>query len=961
MSSLMRPASPPQSRRLTRRDALQLMTAHMAAALGGCSKPNEEIVPYVEMPERIVPGEPLHFATALPFAGYARGVIVTSIDGRPIKIEGNPRHPDSLGATDLFAQAAVLSLYDPDRSQTVLHEGAIASWDMFLKALLDERQRLQADQGRGFRLLTSRVTSPTLARQIDALLKVLPQARWHVHEPADDAAERGGADLAFARPVQTLPRLDLADAILALDADPLGPGPSQVRNAAAWISRRLPSGGPGAFSRFYAIESAPTLSGVKADSRVAAPAQEIHNAAIGLANMLGAGLPEVELSSEITALLHTAAADFAPPRRGLVLAGRTMAPEVHALVHWINNRLGAPVELINPADRVFDRSPGSLSELSRDLQAGQVDVLAIFNANPAYDAPADLNAAELIKKARLRIHFGLYVDETAALCTWHVPSSHSLESWSDLRAVDGTASVVQPLIVPLYATRTAHEVVAAFSGLGGVSSYDVVRQTWSAKNWSANNWSAKGAADFEQWWREALHHGLLPESAEKTLTLGAPSLPKIEPRTRSREISLVLAPDPCLWDGSMSNNAWLQECPKPITKEVWGNALALGPADARRLGVTTNDVVEVEAAGNRVASPLIVVPGMAAGVARLTLGYGRTKAGAIGNDVGANAYALRTTTSPWLIDEVKLAKTGRRREVLITQNYVRLDGKTDDLFPVLTVAELAQGESLPARAGPLPSLLPRSAPEGVAWAMVVDTHACIGCNACVLACQAENNVPVVGPDEIARGRDMHWLRVDIYDRGTAQAPQPGFQPVPCMHCEKAPCEPVCPVAASVHDHEGLNVQVYNRCVGTRFCEANCPYKVRRFNFFGYADGQEYAHLGAEPLKAQKNPEVTVRARGVMEKCTYCVQRISRARRAAEREQRPLGENDVVTACQAACPTRAIAFGDLNRTDSSVHTLRTSPRHYALLGHLDTRPRTTYLAEVKNPAPAHGSAHEGEAR
>jgi molybdopterin-containing oxidoreductase family iron-sulfur binding subunit len=416
-------------------------------------------------------------------------------------------------------------------------------------------------------------------------------------------------------------------------------------------------------------------------------------------------------------------------------------------------------------------------------------------------------------------------------------------------------------------------------------------------------------------------------------------------------LAIVLAPDPCVWDGRFANNAWLQECPKPITKEVWGNALGLGPADAARLGLTTGDEVRIAANGASLVTPVVVTPGHAPGVASLTLGYGRTRAGAIGTGVGANAAALRTTRAPWVIEGVTLAKTGRRREVLVTQNYVRLERDVRDLFPVLSLADLAQGKTVESNTGSYPSLLPKDAYAGHAWGMVIDAQACIGCNACVVACQTENNVPVVGPEEIARGRDMHWLRIDIYDHGPPDRPRQGFQPVPCMHCEKAPCEPVCPVAASVHDGEGLNVQVYNRCVGTRFCEANCPYKVRRFNFFAYADGQEYANLGAEPFKAQKNPEVTVRTRGVMEKCTYCVQRISRARRAAEREDRPVPAGAVTTACQDACPTRAIVFGDLNNPGEVVRDLKTGPRHYALLGDLNTRPRTTYLADVKNPNPA----------
>jgi molybdopterin-containing oxidoreductase family iron-sulfur binding subunit len=622
-----------------------------------------------------------------------------------------------------------------------------------------------------------------------------------------------------------------------------------------------------------------------------------------------------------------------------VLAGRALSPEEHALVHWINERLKAPVTFVEPPDSLFDRRSEGLADLTQDLHAGNVDALVILAVNPAYDAPADLDAAAAIKKAPFSLHFGAYVDETGGLCGWHVPESHPLESWSDLRAVDGTASLVQPLIRPLYATRTAHELLAGLLGRSDASPYDLVRETWSAT----------GVADFETWWQQALQDGVIAGSTAKPAVVSGPRLPAIEPASAPDGLTLVLRPDDSIWDGRFANNAWLQECPKPIIKQVWGNALAVGPDVAQKLGLAAGDVVHIEAGGRATTAPVVIAPGHAPGVASLTLGYGRDRAGTIGNGLGANAYTLRTVGAPWVIDGVRLMKTGRIDEVLNPQNYVRLEGDRRDLYPVISLSDLAAGDTW-SKAGPLPSFYPPVTYEGHAWGMVIDAAACVGCNACVIACQAENNVPVVGPEEIAQGRDMHWLRIDIYDHGTPDRPQLGFQPVPCMHCEQAPCEPVCPVAASVHDSEGLNVQVYNRCVGTRFCEANCPYKVRRFNFFAYADGQEYGNLGAEPYKAQKNPEVTVRTRGVMEKCTYCVQRVSRARRAAERDGRPVRDGEVTTACQDACPTRAITFGDLNQDESAVRALKGGPRHYALLGELGTRPRTTYLAEVKNPNP-----------
>ena len=565
----------------------------------------------------------------------------------------------------------------------------------------------------------------------------------------------------------------------------------------------------------------------------------------------------------------------------------------------------------------------------------------MIGVNPGYDAPADLEFSGHLAKAGFRLHLGCYADETAELSTWHVPQTHDLEAWSDLRSGDGTASLVQPLIRPLFRSWTAHELLALLMGREDASPYDLVRETWRPQ----------GGNDFEGWWRRSLHDGIIAGGRAATTTPQPPKLPDLPPAApATTALTLVLRPDPSLWDGRFANNAWLQECPKPLTKQVWGNALALNPQEAAKLGVTSGDVVTLAANGRQIEAPVIVEPGIADGVTSLTLGLGRSKAGAIGNGIGVNAYRFRATTHPWIMTDVTIARTGGRAEILTTQNVVRTAEDVRELYPLYDLATAAKARSAAENAKP--SLLPeRPKPDdGHAWAMVIDAAVCIGCNACVVACQSENNVAVVGPEEVARGRDMHWLRVDVYDHGTEANPKLGFQPVPCMHCEHAPCEPVCPVAASVHDGEGLNLQVYNRCVGTRFCEANCPYKVRRFNFFGYADGQEYANLGFEAYRAQKNPEVTVRARGVMEKCTYCVQRISAARRAAERDDRPIGADEVKTACQSACPTRAISFGDLHNKESTVKRQKADPRHYALLEHLGTRPRTTYLADVRNPAP-----------
>ncbi len=924
---------------LNRRQALNLLAAGIASGLAGCSKPAEEIIPYVKMPERVVPGEPLKFATTLSLSGFGRGVIVTSIDGRPIKVDGNPRHPASLGATDVFAEATVLSLYDPDRSRTILENGEIASPDAFSLALRTQLQQMQQRNGEGFRLLTGRVTSPTLLRQIDDLLQKFPKAAWHAYEPIDEDNAEAGAALAYGKRLRSVPHLDKARVLVALGADPLGPGPSQLSNARGFAARRRPQ--QAGFSRIYSIEAAPTLTGTKADHRMALQPQLIGEMAIAIAHAMGAPVRDASLPDQARRLAKQAAADLSANHgAAVVLAGRSLPPETHALVHWVNARMQAPIDSIEIEQTPGGRGAGTLAELVHDLDAGAVDQLVMIGVNPGYDAAADLEFTKRSAKAVFRVHLGRYADETADLATWHVPQTHELEAWSDLRSSDGTASLVQPLIRPLFRSWTAHELLAMLTGRGDASPYDLVRETWQTH---APN-------DFEGWWIRALHDGVV-DRAPSTIAVGNPRLPDLSaPAPPGTGMTLVLRPDPSLWDGSFANNAWLQECPKPLTKQVWGNALALNPKDAARHALGTGDIVTLTLDGRQINAPVMVEPGVAEGAMSLTLGLGRSKAGAIGNGIGVNAFALRTTAHAWSIPDVTIVKTGRHENILTTQNVVRTSEDVRELYPLRDLADIAKPQ--PTREQEIPSLLPeRPKPDdGHAWAMVIDAAVCIGCNACVVGCQAENNVAVVGPEEVARGRDMHWLRVDVYDHGSEESPKLGFQPVPCMHCEHAPCEPVCPVAASVHDGEGLNLQVYNRCVGTRFCEANCPYKVRRFNFFGYADGQEYANLGFESYRAQKNPEVTVRARGVMEKCTYCVQRISAARRAAERDDRPIGTDEVRTACQSACPTSAISFGDLHQKESAVNRQKTDPRHYALLEHLGTRPRTTYLADVRNTAP-----------
>lgn len=920
---------------IDRRAALKLLSGGLALSLASCGKPREEIVPYVDMPERLVSGETLKFATTLPLSGFGRGALVSSVDGRPIKIEGNPRHPASLGATDVFAQADLMGLYDPSRSKAPRHGDDIATWDAFAGALQRQMQKESERNGAKLCIVSGRVTSPTLLRQIGNLLTKYPQARWYAYEPLSEDAAYDGSVLAYGKRLTVLPRIADAAVVLALDADPFGPGPRQAAQAHAFAQNRMRQSQK--FSRIYAVGPDWSLTGASADHRLALHPQLFGNFALAVAAALEGG-EDPALPADAGHFARLCAADLkANSGHALVLAGPRLRPEMHALVHWLNERLDAPVQFIEPVDGNSRSDAQCLRALADDLDNNKVETLIIVDANPAYDTAPDLDLARKIKAAAFTVHLGLYDDETASLCHWHLPLSHSLESWSDLRAYDGTAGIVQPLIGPLYDSRAAHDLLALAAGDVSPSAYELVRQTWRAH--------ATGVP-FEVWWKQVLHDGVVGGSASATLQPGAARRPDLKPAAGPIELTLLFAADPSTFDGRFANNAWLQECPHPFTKDVWGNAIHLSSRDAGRLGIVGGDIVEIAHAKGTISGPIRVVEGQAEGVVAVSLGHGRTRAGAIGNGIGVDAYALRSLDAPWFVEAVTLNRTGRHRPPPATQSQFRLDGEDKELYPVMTLAELAGGKHPGDRQEDQPTLLPEFRYDSYAWAMVIDTSICIGCNACVVACQAENNVPVVGPEESSRGRDMHWLRVDRYTPDQGQPP--GFQPVPCMHCEHAPCEPVCPVAASVHDGEGLNVQVYNRCIGTRFCQANCPYKVRRFNWFGYADGQEYADLGADAAKAARNPDVSVRSRGVMEKCTYCIQRISRARREAEKEHRRIGEGEVVTACQAACPTRAISFGDKNDKSARVNALRGEPHHYVLLGHLGTRPRTTYLARLRNP-------------
>jgi len=923
---------------VNRRQALAAMAASMALANTACSPPPKlQAHPYVNLPEARGGGLPLYYASAFVRDGFALGVLVGTQQGRPIKIEGNAAHPSSLGATDIHAQASVLQLWDPDRSAVVRQRIArngdtrtaprlgSSSWSAFEGAWRARAAaRKESPERATLRVLTGPLTSPTERALIAKLIAGERGARWHVHAPLKDTAAEDGARLACGRAATPLLHLDQARCIFALAADPFSDGPGAVRHAMDWSSTRAATrdAANGRPATLFAAEATPGLFGARADHRIALSPARIEDLLwrvaahwmphVGSADAPAADAPVAAFEARVVAALREAG-DAA-----LVIGGRGLSAQSHALIFALNERLGAigrSMTLIAPPDEA--PQAGTLAELVDDLNAGRVDTLLVIGSNPAYDASPSLGMAHALERAPLLVHAGLHVDETAALAHWHLPLSHPYEAWGDALAHDGSATLLQPAILPLYDTRSSAELLALLAD-------DPVRDGHSLVQ---RQWRAGRGGDFEAFWRASLRTGVVADTSSPALTPRISPPPQQRPSAQSG-LTALFVPDAAAHDGTFANNGWLQELPRPFTKLTWDNAALLSPATAARLRLVTGDIVKLQVEGRAVEAPVWVLAQQADDVVTLPLGGGRRQAGRVGDGVGFDAFALKPVAAS--AAPVALSHTGRQHAFAVTQHEIDQHGRE-------LLRTVAPGVGLPRPKAHAELYPPFESPVH-AWAMVIDLDACIGCNACTIACQAENNIPVVGKSEVARGRDMHWIRVDRHD--LEEIGNSAFQPVPCMHCEQAPCEVVCPVGATVHDSEGLNVQVYNRCVGTRFCSNNCPYKVRRFNFLQYADET------TETLKAQRNPDVTVRQRGVMEKCTYCVQRIARARQHAQREDGALADGDVVTACQAACPTRAIRFGDKNDPHSDVVQARASARHYAMLDELDTKPRTTYLARIR---------------
>jgi molybdopterin-containing oxidoreductase family iron-sulfur binding subunit len=1015
---------------IERRTFMKLMGASLALmGLSGCVfQPPEKIVPYVNQPEEHIPGKSLFFATAAPLFGAAVPILVRSNEGRPTKIEGNPEHPNSRpvdfpaedpfrdprgsSATDIFTQASILGLYDPDRSQTLTYREDIRTWTAFVGEMRSVVDVQRPKQGAGIRFLTESIISPTLGAQMQELLTAFPQAKWHQYEPANRDNARAGAIAAFGQPVNTIYRFDLAERILSLDCDFLSPSfPGHLRYSREFISRRRITETNKEMNRLYVIETTPSNTGAMADHTWTVKPSEMEEIARTIAAG-GSGVAQLPWIAPLVRDLQQ------HPGASIVLAGDNQPFAIHALAHQMNAALGNTGKTVFYTDPLEVNSVDhteSLRDLINDINGGRVELLVIVGGNPVYNTPADLKLdyENLLSKHpnMVRVHLSEYKDETSQVCHWHVPAAHYLESWGDTRSYDGTVTIMQPLIEPLYEGKTPSELLAIFSDQYDRKPYDIVKSYWQKERSGAGAGTGAGAGrqeqasatpqsqsstaaqpvpspapaapapapDFETWWRQVIHDGFIPNTAFATKTVSAqaptnPIQPPLIQPAQSGAFEVVFRTDPSIYDGRFANNGWLQELPKPLTKVTWDNVAVVSPNSARQL-LGDNSVrgsvkgrehyvpmIElVDQQGRSVHAPIWPMPGQPDGVITVHLGYGRWLAGQVGNGaarneiVGFDAYKIRTSFTPWFNTAIQARAAAGEHLLATTQMHFNLEDpnfeRTErDVVRSETLEHYLKGAE-PDEKHAHPSLYPDydykdQAPNApnYAWGMAIDLNNCIGCNACTVACQSENNIPVVGKTEVVRSREMHWIRVDTYFKGFDPNHPEGtnFMPVPCMHCENAPCEPVCPVHATVHSAEGLNDMVYNRCVGTKYCSNNCPYKVRRFNFFLYQDWETPTY------QLMRNPEVSVRSRGVMEKCTYCVQRIQNGKIQAELEGRRLHDGEVITACQAVCPTEAIVFGDINDPNSRVSKLKHTDRDYSLLGELNTRPRTTYQLQLKNP-------------
>lgn len=932
---------------LSRRDFMGWMAGLSAVLTTSCTRqPPEHILPYHEDQEGMIPGKPMFFASAFPYNGNVTGIVVESHMGRPTKVEGNPDHIASRGSTGSFAQASILGLYDPDRLRSVQYNGVNSAYSTFVDNLMVRLKEAQASQGAGVALVTGPITSPTLAAQVREFLKKNPAAKWVRDSGTGTSGNEEGTKLAFGKALTPNYKLDVANVVLSLDADFMQEGPGHLGLARDFASRRGAEQGQEFFNRLYSLECTPTATGSLADHRWPVKPDEIYAVSLEIARNVGvAGVPSVTLSDEWKRLAELIAADMKANRgKVAIIPGLYQPKELHAIAHAMNSALGAigsTVTYTETAEQMPGK-PGTLKELAEALASGSVETLVIVGGDPVYTAPPEFNIGEAIAQVKFSVHFTEFANDTSSKAQWIVPRTHFLENWSDGRAFDGTATIIQPLIRPLHGAKSDHELLAVMNGTAKPNPLKMIQENW------------KGTLKGDLGWRKAVHDGIVPGSKFSNERVSLQMRRFSAPFSQAGEgFAVILRPDPTIGDGTFANNGWLQELPKPGTQVTWDNTVQVSPATASRLGVKNGQMVHVTVGDRKVRGPAWIVPGQPKDTLTLHLGYGRGRVGRVGKGFGFNAYRLRSAADQWTFFGAKVQPTTDRMDIACTQRHH--DTGFRDLVRHTTWDKFRKNPDTFIEAHPHypdPKKVQTENDGGPVfedphykWGMAIDLSVCNGCNACVVGCNAENNVTTVGKDQVLLGREMHWIRVDRYNEGDAENPQTFNQPVPCMHCERAPCEVVCPVGATTHSPSGINEMTYNRCVGTKYCGNNCPYKVRRFNWLKYHDADN-------PLTALgKNPDVTVRSRGVMEKCTYCVQRINHARIEAKKENRTIREGEVVTACQSVCPSQAIVFGNLKDPNSRVSKLKAHKAEYGTLEELGVRPRTTYIARLTNPNPA----------
>jgi MoCo/4Fe-4S cofactor protein with predicted Tat translocation signal len=940
---------------MSRRKFFTLMGASMAfAGLVSCRRPVEKIVPYVKAPEEIIPGIPLFYATTMPFGTSSYGIVVKSNEGRPTKIEGNPIHPSSMGPSNVFMQASLLNLYDPDRSQKVLNNGAERDWPAFVQYWRELYPTFIDNKGERLAVLSESFASPTCAKLKDQFKATFPNATWATYEPVSDENIIKGTKVATGGDYVLTHSFEKAKVILSLDSDFLNMENENVVNASGFAAGRNVENVQSAMNRLYMAESTFSVTGSMADHRLRLKSSLMLDFALALNKELiklgvQTGIHSLPSHGHFDQTFIIALAKDLAENKGesLIIAGSQQPPEVHALVLAINSALGnlnktaslKDSKNIQPAD-----IDGTFA-LKDKIDAGLVDTIFILGGNPVYNAPADLKFRPLLRKVKNSIHLCPSENETSKIVSWHVPQSHYLESWGDARSVNGTTSVIQPLIRPLFESKSIIELLNVIVFGSDVPGYDLVRE----------NWQSIIKTNFEKNWKKVLHDGLLESSAldnsnvsikTNRINENLAGLISLSKKTSKNDLEIVFKPSPSTFDGRFANNGWLMELPHSATKLTWDNAACMSLKTAKEFNVENEDLIQLSVNGKSLNVVVWILPGQADNSISIDLGFGQQDGGRVANGVGFNAYKIRTSKNLYFGNNVKLTKLNRKYNLANVQDHWSMEGR-----PLIREATLNEYKHEPNFAKemvehpPLKNLWKdHSYDEGYQWGMSIDLNTCIGCNACTIACQSENNIPVIGKEQVRDGREMHWIRLDRYFNGGPNDPEMVFQPMACQHCENAPCEQVCPVQATSHSKDGLNVMTYNRCVGTRYCSNNCPYKVRRFNFFNYTKDLP------ELVQMAQNPDVTVRSRGVMEKCTYCLQRINSARINAKNDGREIKDGEVTTACQQACPTKAIKFGNINDPQSDISEAKKNDRRYELLAELNVRPRTFYLAKIRNPNP-----------